>query len=80
MRSSGATAPMISRRPLDLERPSEIWRSGFNQNRSNHNRPMQNQPLRPTPLTHALLLGLVCQPRLMSCSSILTLVLTMNMM
>jgi hypothetical protein len=64
VRSSGTTIPKTGRRPLDLGRPPEIWRSRSNQNQSNVNRPMQIQPLRPAPLTYALSLGPTCQPYL----------------
>jgi hypothetical protein len=54
---SPTTAPMTDHRLLDLRRPSEIWRSGFNQNRFNLNRPMQIQLLNPAPLTRAPAVG-----------------------
>jgi hypothetical protein len=44
---------MLGRRLLDLKRPSEIWRSGFNQRRPNLNRPIQIRPFSTLSLTRA---------------------------
>jgi hypothetical protein len=51
--SGSATAPMTGRWPLDLRRPSKIWRSGFNQSRSNLNRLIQIQSFPTLSLTRA---------------------------
>jgi hypothetical protein len=49
--SSGATTPVSSYRLLDLGRPSEIWRSRFNQSRPNLIPPIQIRPFSSLSLT-----------------------------
>jgi hypothetical protein len=51
---------------VDLRRPSEIGRPGFNQTQSNPNRSIRTQPLGFAPSPVPLLLGPVCQPYLRS--------------
>jgi hypothetical protein len=61
--SSGATAPVSGYRLLDLRRPSEIWRSKFNQSRPNISPPIQIWSFPLSPSLAPLPLGPTCQPR-----------------
>ena len=56
-RSSSATAPVSGYRLLDLERPSEIWQSRFNQSRPNLIPPIQIRSFSSLSLTRARAAG-----------------------